>query len=144
MNTFLVDEAIKAGLGDSKNDFELSGEWLTNRKTGKQYIAKSGNAQVYGEGLGLKRMDEASRGIAPQIHALEQSSEGGWFISDYISLGRSSTSSKKRLAVKLANELHNPKNHTGVKKFGFDVPTHCGVTEQDNTWEWVEPHDKRF
>jgi protein-ribulosamine 3-kinase len=44
----------------------------------------------------------------------------------------------RRLAKRMATELHNPesaKARSPNGKYGFHVPTHCGETEQDNTFE---------
>ncbi|KAK9899576.1 Ketosamine-3-kinase [Cystobasidium minutum MCA 4210] len=95
-------------------------------------------AQLIGEAEGLKRMWETSNGLVPKLHTFEKLDNGNkaLFISDYINLGSMGGSAMTRLAEKMANELHNPeKQLADVKGFGFPVPTHCGVTEQDNTWE---------
>lgn len=136
----LVEAAVRAGLG-SAACFKLSGDKLVNTETGKTYIAKlaSGNtAQLIGEAEGLKRMGETSPGLVPKLHIFESQHNGekALFISDFISLGGMGGNAMIRLADKMANELHNhDKQLKDVKGFGFPVPTHCGVTEQDNTWE---------
>lgn len=136
----LVEAAVRAGLGSAQS-FRSSGDKLINTETGKTYIAKlaSGNvAQLLGEAEGLKRMGQTSPGLVPKLHVLERLDNGNkaLFISDYIDLGSKGGNAMTRLAVKMASELHNPdKQLTDIKGFGFPVPTHCGVTEQDNTWE---------
>lgn len=137
----LVEAAVRAGLGSAES-FKLSGDRLTNTATGRTYIAKMASAasaaQLIGEAEGLKRMWETSNGLVPKLHTFEKLDNGNkaLFISDYINLGSMGGSAMTRLAEKMANELHNPeKQLADVKGFGFPVPTHCGVTEQDNTWE---------
>ncbi|KAA1106703.1 hypothetical protein PGTUg99_009879 [Puccinia graminis f. sp. tritici] len=44
---------------------------------------------------------------------------------------------ERSLARQLAS-MHDPTNPASQAPngmYGFDVPTHCGETEQDNTWE---------
>lgn len=136
----LVEAAVRAGLGSAQS-FRSTGDKLVNTETGKTYIAKlaSGNVgQLLGEAEGLRRMGQTSPGLVPRLHAVETLDGGNkaLFISDYIDLGGKGGSAMTRLAEKMANELHNPdKQLKDVKGFGFPVPTHCGVTEQDNTWE---------
>jgi protein-ribulosamine 3-kinase len=136
----IIDAAVRAGLGSAET-FRASGDHLTNTNTGKVYIAKLGRnvEQLLGEAEGLKRMGATAPGLVPTLHiaeALQDGSGRAVFISDYIELGGKSASSMTLLAEKLANELHNPdKQLKDIQGFGFPVPTHCGVTEQDNTWE---------
>lgn len=136
----LIEAAVRAGLGSAEN-LKIAGDKLTNAQTGKTYIAKlaSGNtSQLIGEAEGLKRMWETSPGLVPKLHIKEELDNGkrALFISDYINIGSMGAATMARLAEKMANELHNPdKQLKDVKGFGFPVPTHCGATEQDNTWE---------
>ena len=131
----LIALAVRAGLGETAG-LSHAGEYLRNSKTGKQYIAKTGGKQTYGEGLGLQKISEACSSIVPRVYACEEMEDGtSCFISDYIDLGRSDRSSMQKLAERMANEMHNPTKHESQSKFGFPVPTHCGDTEQDNTWE---------
>ena len=138
MQAETIEAAVAAGLG-ARKDFLASAERLENSKDGKRYFAKnqSNAAQLLGEAEGLRRIAQAAPGLAPQIHVAERSADGkrALFISDYISLGTTSSSSMQTLARRMASELHNPEKHTEIKKYGFPIPTHCGNTEQDNTWE---------
>lgn len=114
-----------------------------NTDTGKTYIAKLASTnvvQLLGEAEGLRRMYKTSPGLVPKLHIVEQLDNGNnckaLFISDYIELGSLDGKATTKLAEKMANELHNPeKQLSDVEGFGFPVPTHCGATEQDNTWE---------
>ena len=131
----LIAIAVRAGLGEEA-DFSHVGEHLQNVKTGDRYIAKAGGKQVYGEGLGLQKIASACPTIAPRVYVCEKADDGSsHFISDYVDLGRSDRASMKALAEKMASEMHNPSKQEDQQQFGFPVPTHCGVTEQDNTWE---------
>lgn len=135
----LIAFAVKLGLGEAA-DLHHAGEHLRNVKTGKQYIAKTGGKQVYGEGRGLQAISSACPSIVPQVYACEESEDaygGSILISDYISLGRSDRASMQILAEKMANEMHNPAKHTGQRQFGFEVTTHCGDTAQKAGWELV-------
>lgn len=139
MSNELLEAAVRAGLGASTDDFTASGDRLTNSRTNRTYFAKQGRnvAQILGEAEGLRLMAQASPGLVPSIYLAEESKDGrtALFLSEYINLGRSTSSSMSKLAEKMANELHNPEAHVGVAGFGFARPTHCGVTKQDNTWE---------
>jgi fructosamine-3-kinase len=99
---------------------------------------------MVGEAAGLKAMNLTSTDLAPEIIALELSEDGreGGMITQYWDLGGSSKSCEeghRALARKIAG-MHTPPpgdaasdGYTG--KYGFEVPTHCGVTQLDNTWE---------
>lgn len=141
-DALLSDAAVRAGLATSANDLRLSGNTLSNTTNGRRYFAKADSnvSQILGEAEGLSRMQKASPGICPELYMAEKVKDGNGldkavFISDYVDLGSSSTQSLRHLAEKMADELHNPENHQAVKMYGFPVPTHCGVTEQDNSWE---------
>ena len=129
----LLDAAVRAGLASTVKELDLRGERLANTATGAQFIAKIGGAQVYGEGLGLERMQQACPGIAPKLRVLEQLDEAEGdprtlFISDYEELGSASSDARSTLAERLAGELHNPDNpaYKDIERFGFDVTTQCG------------------
>lgn len=134
----LIALAVRAGLG-REDDLAHAGETLRNLSSGKTYVAKSGGSQVLGEGRGLQAIAKACPSITPNVHVCEQSEAGTSFmISDFVDLGRTNSTSMQTLAQKMANEMHNPAKHAEQSKFGFDVPTHCGATEQDNAWESVK------
>ena len=142
----LLDRAIACGLADRSEDLRLDfpAQRLTNITTGKNYVAKGTSnpqdtLQLRGEAEGLRRMDAVGPGICPKLHyagKLEDSS-CAIFLSDFVHLGRSSSRSLSVLAGRMASELHEPHYHSDVQQYGFPVPTHCGVTLQDNTWEHV-------
>lgn len=98
-----------------------------------------------GEHAGLNAMHDAVPGLCPRSFGtgkLESDVEGqtGWFlVTEFLELGLGKQRGKgKSLAAKLA-ELHSkPAPAPGVGgnvMFGFEVPTCCGDTEQDNTFE---------
>ncbi|KAA1072256.1 hypothetical protein PGT21_031205 [Puccinia graminis f. sp. tritici] len=58
-------------------------------------------------------------------------------ISEYFDLSHMDSKLERSLARQLAR-MHDPTNPASQAPngmYGFDVPTHCGETEQDNTWE---------
>lgn len=58
-------------------------------------------------------------------------------ISEYFDLSYMSSKFERPLARRLAG-MHDPTRSTSRSPngmYGFDVPTHCGDTEQDNQWE---------
>ena len=128
----LLDAAVRAGLASTSEELDLRGERLTNTATSARFIAKIGGPQVYGEALGLERMQRACPGIAPKLRALEQlddpTGDGRTpFISDYEELGSASGDTRNKLAERLARELHNPDNpaYKDIVRFGFGVTTQC-------------------
>lgn len=111
--------------------------------------------QVLGESMGLAAMESACRaagmnveedeGIVPRVHAWgqeEDSKRRAYLVTDYIERGGSgSTAVQRTLGTKLA-QMHKAGVDTlqrdpevKGKGHGFPVPTHCGATEMDNTWE---------
>ena len=143
----LLDRAVTCGLAERSEDLRLDfpAQRLTNTTTGKDYVAKGtsnhqNTLQLLGEAEGLRRMDAASPGVCPKLHYAGKLGDGSCaiFLSDFVCLGRSNTPSLNVLAEKLASQLHNPDCHSDEQQFGFPVPTHCGVTQQDNTWEYVK------
>ncbi|KAK8849398.1 hypothetical protein IAR55_004730 [Kwoniella newhampshirensis] len=116
---------------------------VTHIPTSQKYFTKhqSDVVQMLGEISGLRAMALTCPSIVPSILGFEISSnkkEAG-MVTQYFQLispprGRSISG---ELGRKLA-EMHRPppeasEGYTG--RYGFGVKTHCGVTEQDNTWE---------
>ena len=113
--------------------------------SGKTYFTKIGSSseveQFVGEAEALKAMHVAAPGIAPRLigcgvldkESAERKSEIGkpYFISEYKEMRSLTDASAKKLAKKLATEMHRYKSPYG---FGFAVPTFCGRTKQDNGW----------
>ena len=54
-----------------------------------------------------------------------------YFLSEYKDIGSLSTTTAEVLGKRLATELHTHKSENG---YGFQVPTYCGATRQDNGW----------
>lgn len=109
--------------------------------TGTRYFAKIGSSserdQYVGEAESLKAINEAAPGLSPRMFASgavdssgnESSTGQPYFLSEYKYLGRITTEAANVLARRLATELHRSKSNKG---FGFDVPTYCGATRQEN------------
>ncbi|CCM04440.1 uncharacterized protein FIBRA_06620 [Fibroporia radiculosa] len=122
--------------------------------SGAGYIGKIGSPteeeQYVGEAESLKAMNIAAPGLAPRLIACsvidkqfaELDSEIGrpYFLSEYKDMGSLSDSSAKILGKRLATEIHTYKSTMG---FGFQVPTFCGNTKQQNGWfsSWEECYD---
>jgi protein-ribulosamine 3-kinase len=122
--------------------------------SGKGYFTKIGSVsekdQFVGEAEALKAMHIAAPGIAPQLiecgfvdeETAEHQLDAGrpYFVSEYKNIGALTDTSAKKLAERLATEMHNYKSTMG---FGFAVPTFCGRTKQDNGWfdSWEQCYD---
>lgn len=143
-------------------DLSSKGDLITHTPTSKVYIGRIASgpgpalAQMRGEAAGLKAMTLTSPTLVPTLLGFETSPNGqeGGMVSQYFDLGgrrrgKSSADVQREFGRKVA-KMHTPPSineddpitHTpfGVGyrytgKYGFGVPTHCGVTELDNTWE---------
>ena len=130
---------------------------VTHNPTSKVYLARiaSGSAlpQMRGEAAGLRAMALTSPDLVPTLLGFEVSEDGkvGGMVSQYFdlhggTLSRSSADAQRELGRRIAR-MHTPpasdnddgssqaegSGYTG--RYGFEVPTHCGVSELDNTWE---------
>jgi fructosamine-3-kinase len=84
---------------------------------------------------------DKGQGLVPKVHTYGKTEDGSkaYLCTDYLDFsGSLSSSAQKTLGKKLALMHSHGTSPNG--KFGFDVPTHCGDTEQDNTWtdSWSE------
>ncbi|KAI0830478.1 fructosamine kinase PKL/CAK/FruK [Trametes gibbosa] len=112
---------------------------------GLRYFAKlassSEGEQYVGEAESLKAIERAAPGLAPKLidcgiidtDSKERDSDVGrpYFLSEFKDIGSLSSTAAKVLGRRLATELHTYKSSKG---FGFQVPTYCGQTRQDNGW----------
>ena len=117
-------------------EFRFSLPVVTSLTSGKQYYAKSGRPserdQYIGEAESLKHIYRAAPGLAPKVLSSGLDDNGHpYMISEYLDIRRHDGNTLKKLATRLATELHK---HKSDKGFGFDVPTFCGATRQDNGW----------
>ncbi|PCH33990.1 Ketosamine-3-kinase [Wolfiporia cocos MD-104 SS10] len=122
--------------------------------SGAGYIGKIGSAsekeQYVGEAESLKALNIAAPGLAPRLIAYgvideetaESPSDVGkpYFLSEYVDMGSLTDGTAKVLGKRLAAEVHTYKS---TKGFGFEVPTFCGATRQDNGWyeTWEQCYD---
>lgn len=120
--------------------------------SGRNYFAKVGSAaeieQFVGEAEALKAMHIAAPGLAPRlidsgiVDAAGRGLDAGkpYFVSEYKNMGSLTETAAKKLAKRLAMEMHGYKSTQG---FGFAVPTFCGRTRQMNGWytSWQECYD---
>ncbi|WWD20015.1 hypothetical protein CI109_104488 [Kwoniella shandongensis] len=116
---------------------------VTHTPTSRKYFTKTQSDvdQMLGEISGLRAMALTSPSIVPDVLGFEifDNKRAAGMVTQYFELTSASRghSIQKELAQKLA-EMHRPppdgsEGYTG--RYGFGVKTHCGVTEQDNTWE---------
>lgn len=121
---------------------------VVRSSAGNKYYAKLGNVtdsdQYIGEAESLNAIHAAAPGLAPRVFASGvvsgDSNEGigrPYFLSEYKEIGSLSVESAELLGERMATELHAFKSNKG---YGFDVPTYCGATRQENGWfeSWEE------
>ncbi|KAE8227421.1 hypothetical protein CF319_g117 [Tilletia indica] len=125
--------------GSSRIRVEPSGKLLFGKVAAPE-------AQVLGEAASLRALRKACEQaslndeecIVPRVYGSGTADkEGrvrqGYLITDYLTLARGLDSSgQAKLGRRLA-QLHSAS--PPERRYGFQVPTHCGVTEQDNTFE---------
>lgn len=111
---------------------------------GKSYFAKSSSQipQMRGEAASLVAMARtAPPGLIPLLVGYKEDQGGVAMVTRYANGGRPDMSS---LGAALAAMHSVPRDQDGHDSqvdttytglYGFPVPTHCGVTEQDNSWE---------
>ncbi|OWT39191.1 fructosamine kinase [Cryptococcus neoformans Bt1] len=119
-----------------------SGFIITHSTTGKQYFTKTDRnvPQMRGEVASLLAMSKTSRGLVPEVLGFEVSPDGkeATMVTQWFDLSSARGGHTQRgLGSKLAQmHMPPPEGTEGYEgKYGFPVPTHCGATEQDNTWE---------
>ncbi|WVQ79553.1 hypothetical protein IAT38_001652 [Cryptococcus sp. DSM 104549] len=115
---------------------------FTHTPTGKLYFTKTQRdvPQMRGEIEGLRAMGRTSQHLVPEVMGFDVDASGkeAGMVTQYFDLGSSrGNQTQKVLGKKLAEMHHPPPEGTEgyAGKYGFAVPTHCGVTKQDNTWE---------
>jgi protein-ribulosamine 3-kinase len=74
--------------------------------------------------------------ICPKVLAFGSETSTTYMISTYTDLGSLSTASAATLARRMALELHDPTKSApeAKERFGFGIPTYCGVTRFENGW----------
>jgi protein-ribulosamine 3-kinase len=145
----LITKAFQSK-GVNISDLKSSGNIATHIPTSKKYLTRiaSGSAlpQMKGEAAGLQAMTLTSKDLAPELVGFEMENGEGGMVSEYWDLGgKGGADYQRELARKIA-QMHSPPppqervedevegvGYTG--KYGFGVPTHCGISELDNTWE---------
>jgi protein-ribulosamine 3-kinase len=139
-----------------------TGRYWSNSDT-KFFTKTSRNvAQLQGEHESLLALNKtAPKGFVPRSFAVvvnEKETEGA-MVSEYFDMGGGGRKDQVELGKRLAEMhwvtslrggrevetggSHSPEegeNGAGTRRYGFSVPTFCGVTEQDNTWSetWKE------
>jgi protein-ribulosamine 3-kinase len=130
--------------GIDTTSLRSSGSSCITGPSGASWFAKTGHnvSQMRGETAGLRAMAAtAPPGLVPLVLGFEVASNGqeAGMVSQYFDLtsGKGATETQRELGRKLAKMHTRPPEGTPgyTGEYGFAVPTHCGVTEQDNTWE---------
>jgi protein-ribulosamine 3-kinase len=144
----LITKAFQSK-GFNLSDLKTSGNIVTHTPTSKKYLTRiaTGQAlpQMKGEAAGLLAMALTSKKLAPELIGFEVENGEGGMVSEYWDLGgKGGEGYQRELARKIA-QMHSPPpprkdddasegvEYTG--KYGFGVPTHCGISQLDNTWE---------
>ncbi|UZJ54342.1 hypothetical protein CBS101457_003662 [Exobasidium rhododendri] len=105
------------------------------------FAKKGAIDQVLGEAESLNAMYRASlaagqtQTLIPTIHAFGKIENKGeaFLVTDYKQLSSGlSRKNQRTLGEKLAQMHRSGTSENGM--YGFSRPTHCGATEQDNTW----------
>ena len=151
----LITKAF-ASKGFNSTDLKSAGNIVTHIPTANRYLTRiaSGSAlpQMKGEAAGLIAMSLTSKDLAPELIGLEISDDGkeGGMVSQYWDLGgKGGEAYQRELARKIAGMHTSPPASGGAEdegrtrakgweyngKYGFGIPTHCGISELDNTWE---------
>jgi protein-ribulosamine 3-kinase len=143
----LITKAFQSK-GFNISDLKPSGNIVTHTPTSKKYLTRiaSGQAlpQMKGEAAGLRAMGLTSKNLAPELIGFEVENGEGGIVSEYWDLGgKGGGDYQRELARKIA-QMHSPPHQEGIDeaegveytgKYGFGVPTHCGISQLDNTWE---------
>ena len=98
--------------------------------------------QMTGEEASLRAMAlTAPSNLVPRIHAFEVDTDktAAAMITQYFDLGsrKGQAQTQRQLGQALAR-MHQvpPEGSQGhIGRYGFEAPTFCGATKQDNTWE---------
>ena len=115
----------------------------------KYFVKTSHNVpQLKGEHASLTALTlTAPAGFVPRSFSVAISEDGkeGGMVSEYFEMGGVKDQAELGRRLALLHRVPDSGNADGPEaneegKYGFDVPTHCGVTEQDNTWteSWKE------
>ena len=105
--------------------------------TGEQFFTKTGRdvRQMRGEVESLRAMAKNCPSVVPKVFGFEVAHDGNeaGTVSQFFDLSSFRRSETQQELGRRVAALHH--SEKGVKKYGFAVPTHCGLTEQDNAWE---------
>lgn len=112
------------------------GSRFTVQPSGLQIFAKLAGPveQVWGEGASLRAMSTAlgssgANSLVPRVHALGKASNGAkaYLVTDWLDMKhRLGKTSQAQLGERLA--LMHKQGTSENGKYGFECPTHCGVT----------------
>ncbi|WVQ75264.1 hypothetical protein IAR50_004877 [Cryptococcus sp. DSM 104548] len=115
---------------------------VTQTSTGKQFFTKTQSdvAQMKGEIAGLRAMAATSHGLVPEVIGFEIEGGKSSMVTQWFDLSSARGGHTQRGLGKKIAEMHStpPEDkwseigYTG--KYGFGIPTHCGASEQNNSW----------
>jgi protein-ribulosamine 3-kinase len=142
----ILEKALHAAKIDPTSA-SLRGNVLTCAD-GSTYFARTSHniTQITGEVESLRALATTCPEVVPAVYAFEidlDRKEAGMvsqyfdFSSSSIRPARGDRNCQRELARRVARLHTAPPAVTAGDHavFGFHVPTHCGVTEQDNSWE---------
>lgn len=135
----ILTKALEAARIDPATS-TLRGNILTS-SDGTTYFARTSQdiKQIAGEVESLRALAVSCPEVVPEVYAFEVEGGEAAMISQYFDLKGGSTNgdTQKELARRVAKPHTQPQDTSSGTggKYGFHFPTHCGVTEQDNTWE---------
>ncbi|CAA7265934.1 unnamed protein product [Cyclocybe aegerita] len=139
-----IPQPILSKLQELEPDASFEGNLPRARSSsGSIYFAKVGipreEEQYAGEAESLKAIGSAAPSLAPRVFCSGVTESGTpYFISEYKDISSLTSRAASVLAKRMATELHAKSSPTG--KFGFAIPTYCGVTKLSNGWfdRWDE------
>ncbi|KAL1409469.1 fructosamine 3 kinase [Vanrija albida] len=128
----LLAEAFRSASIDPHTLPPASGNII--RTSTAAYFAKTGSgptvAQMRGEAASLRAMAaSAPAGLVPAVIGYAESEGEAGMVSAYAE-GTRGPAFQRRLGEALA-AMHCPGES---QQYGFELPTHCGATAQDNAW----------
>jgi protein-ribulosamine 3-kinase len=136
LHPLLVRCFQRAGYDASTLNSSLS-TIVVDKPSCERFFVKTGRnvAQMRGEAESLKAIANIAPDLVPRVIGFEvdESGKEAGMVSRYFDLSSFRSSGTQTELAKKVAEMHTPP--AGVERYGFEVPTHCGMTEQDNTWE---------
>lgn len=125
---------------------QVSPQKVTDTSQGLSYFVKTtssadGVKRFRGEDESLRALRASAPGFVPKPLGIFNDEGKTVMISECFDLSHMESCLEPSLAREVAN-MHDPIRASSLSPngmYGFDVPTYCGETEQDNTWagDWM-------